>query len=147
MNTATTYNSNGARAMLLINEKPCVLLVDDSAPTLRLISRALQHEGVKVNTASNGFTALQMMKCNLYTVVIMDVQMPIMDGIESIRQLREWESSSEADGKHQYIITASANVEDSARDEAVAVGTDNFIVKPIEFTKLIEIVSSIHGLL
>ncbi len=89
-------------------DKPLVLLVDDSALALKLVRRALKQDGVDVEIASDGFEAS----------VIIDIQMPVIGGIESIRQLREWEARRLADGHHQQILAASACPDASTRDEA-----------------------------
>jgi CheY-like chemotaxis protein len=120
---------------------PMVLVVDDSPPSLKTVQRALSQSGSVVQTASDGFTALKLMKSTLYTVVIMDIQMPIMDGLESVRQLRAWEKGAEGDGKHQYVIGATACMDDGTRQEALEVGMDEVVGKPFVFS---EIVSHLH---
>jgi signal transduction histidine kinase/CheY-like chemotaxis protein len=120
-----------------------VLLVDDSATTLKVLARAIRHSGVTVDTAVDGFSALKMMKSKFYTVVIMDIQMPIMDGLESVSQLRAWEK---AGGRQetQYVIGASAcTLEDTAAD-ALRVGMNEFTPKPVDVPIILGKVKNLH---
>jgi CheY-like chemotaxis protein len=129
------------RILLSSNGRPVVLLVDDSAPILKLLQRALEKSELVVETASDGFSALNLMKKKLYTAVIMDVEMPVMDGIESIRQIREWEHSQKGDGKHQCILCASASPDELTRSDAISAGSDMFAVKPLGIPDLLHFIT------
>jgi CheY-like chemotaxis protein/signal transduction histidine kinase len=120
-------------------DKFIVLLVDDAAVNLKILNRAILSAGAEVVTARDGLSALQLMKRNLYTAVIMDIQMPIMDGVESVRQLRAWEKrGASGSTTRQYVIGASATTDEDIRDEALAVGMDSFVVKPMNISDLIK---------
>jgi CheY-like chemotaxis protein/signal transduction histidine kinase len=124
---------------------PVVLIVDDSPPVLKLVGRVLNQEGCLVHTAADGFRALQMMKERLYTLVIMDIQMPVMDGIESVRQLREWEGTIAKDHCHQYILGASANPDEGTKKEAINAGMNEFTTKPVSLSKLVSVIRGLHS--
>jgi signal transduction histidine kinase/ActR/RegA family two-component response regulator len=142
----TTSSKDGKRRHeALGGPDPMVLVVDDSPPSLKTVQRALSQSGSVVQTASDGFTALKLMKSTLYTVVIMDIQMPIMDGLESVRQLRAWEKGSEGDGKHQYVIGATACMDDDTRQEALEVGMDEVVGKPFVFSEIISHLHVVHS--
>jgi CheY-like chemotaxis protein len=114
-----------------LGDVPTVLLVDDSAPNLTLLTRAFQQEGLQVHTASDGVSALKRMQEGVYTLVLLDIQMPIMDGIECVKQLREWENKSNCPpSKIQYIVGTSAS--SIAAMDATACGMDDFTMKPFE---------------
>ena len=127
------------------NSYPIVLIVDDAPPVLKLVGRVLSQEGCVVHTAADGFRALTMMKERLYTLVIMDIQMPLMDGIESVRELREWESVSTNDRSQQYILGASANPDEDTKNEAIAVGMNEFTTKPVSLSKLVSLIRGLHS--
>ena len=77
-------------------------------------------------------------------MVVMDIQMPVMDGIESVRQLREWERSIEGDGRHQFVCGASANPDEGTRESCLAIEMDEFVVKPMSFPALVSKLRSLH---
>eukprot|EP00602_Paraphysomonas_sp_CaronLab_P000333 CAMPEP_0185032030 /NCGR_PEP_ID=MMETSP1103-20130426/19843_1 /TAXON_ID=36769 /ORGANISM="Paraphysomonas bandaiensis, Strain Caron Lab Isolate" /LENGTH=634 /DNA_ID=CAMNT_0027567767 /DNA_START=578 /DNA_END=2482 /DNA_ORIENTATION=+ len=107
-----------------------VLLVDDAIVVQKSTSRMLRKAGYRVSIAQNGRIALDMMKKQLYAFVLMDIQMPVMDGIESTHLLREYESQSSL-GERQIIIGLSANSDDDTRKEALTAGMNAFIPKPL----------------
>jgi CheY-like chemotaxis protein len=121
-------------------------VVDDAPTALKMVQKALTLAGAEVHTATNGFTALKMMKSKLYTLVIMDIQMPVMDGFESVRQLRAWECGPHGDGRRQYIVGASASPpDDDIRRYACDVGMDEFTEKPFDFNDLVQRVRMLHA--
>lgn len=127
---------------------PKVLVVDDSATTLKIFSRAIAQSGARVETAVDGFTALKLMKKNVYTVVIMDIQMPIMDGLESVRKLREWErdvAQERLPRDRQYIIGASACSLEETKKNALNVGMNEFLLKPVDIPALLQKLKSLYA--
>lgn len=69
------------------------LIIEDDVPTRKLMTRALEKKGLRVEQAANGVEGLEKLKKGVYHVVLCDVMMPIMDGIECIRRFRQWEKS------------------------------------------------------
>jgi CheY-like chemotaxis protein len=141
-----------------------VLLVDDALTSLRTMERALIQAGVVVETASDGHAALRLMRGKFYTLVVMDIYMPLLDGIECTRELRKWEQTgasgsgsdvvfergerggSEATiyGHRQYILGASACPDEETRQEALAAGMDEFQTKPFVFGAAVDRVKDLH---
>jgi CheY-like chemotaxis protein len=90
-----------------------VLVVDDDADTRELLRRALEHEGMTVREAANGRDALARVAERKPELVLLDLMMPVMDGFEFLRQLRE----SEADGHVPVIVlTAKALTDEESRE-------------------------------
>lgn len=130
-------------------EAHSVLIVEDSVVVVKATSRMLQRAGYKVDTAENGAVGLEKMKAKWYEVVLMDIQMPIMDGLEATRRIREYESELELLRKYggdlggrkrgrgrQFIIGVSANGADNARSDALESGMCDFTPKPFSFQDL-----------
>ena len=117
--------------------RPRALVVDDSVVIAKATMRMLMNHGYAVDVASNGADGLELMKSVEYNVVVMDLQMPVMDGLESTRRIRHLESSTVSHRHKQFIIGASANGTDDVKKEAVASGMDMFVSKPFTIKDLV----------
>lgn len=104
-----------------------ILLVDDEQDILDFLSYNLKKEGYEVITAINGKEAISIAKKELPHLIILDVMMPEMDGIETCRELREIESL-----KNVLIAFLSARNEDYSQIAGFEVGADDYINKPIK---------------
>lgn len=101
-----------------------VLLVEDSPDVQRLLGFLLRKAGADVATADDGDQAISMALRNFYDIVLMDVQMPVLDGLEACRQLR-------AAGYHRPVIALTADAMEGARAACLAAGYDDYLSKPI----------------
>jgi len=106
-----------------------ILLVEDDPIGRKIACKSLQHAGMVVEMAEDGETALQLLQSNTYDVMLTDIRMPKMDGIELTQTIRRREQRS---GQHLTIIGLSAHALTSVMDEALAAGMDDFLAKPIE---------------
>lgn len=106
-----------------------LLLVDDNKMNLKVAIGLLTPLQMQIDTAENGKQALEMLEAKAYDLVFMDHMMPIMDGVEATRRIREKE---EATGAHQTIIALTADAMSGAKEEFMAAGMDDFVAKPIE---------------
>jgi CheY-like chemotaxis protein len=106
-----------------------VLLVEDHPANQKLASWLLQRQGHQVTLAENGVEALRLMKALAFDVVLMDVQMPVMDGLEATRRIRELER--ERSDRHHPIIAMTAGAIVGDREKCLAAGMDDYISKPI----------------
>ena len=112
-----------------------VLLAEDNLVNQKLATRLLEKRNHSVTVVENGREALDALeKCN-YDLVLMDMQMPDMDGFEATRILREQEKST---GKHQPVIAMTALAMTGDRDRCMAAGLDGYISKPIRPQELDE---------
>ncbi|MNR79952.1 Signal transduction histidine-protein kinase BarA [compost metagenome] len=114
-----------------------VLAVDDNPVNLQIAERMLARFGCQVDTASDGQQALRMVHVRQYDLILMDCQMPHMDGYQTTAQLR----ASETGGSHIPIIGWSSGVNRSERDTCLAIGMDDFIFKPIRMRPLSDMLS------
>ena len=108
--------------------KPKILVVDDDLLNQRMMRVILTREGYDVDLASNGLEALDAVKFQRYDVVFMDLQMPVMDGIEASRRIREWENG----GRKTFIVALTASYLPEKGHVLFEAGIDNYISKPFE---------------
>lgn len=114
------------------NKKMHLLVVDDDAVNLTVISRMLEEKGYEVDKASNGLEAVNMVKKLKYDVILMDIQMPLMDGIEATKQIREIEGTK----SHIPIIAITAFTLRGDRERFMSIGMDDYVAKPIKMGEL-----------
>src|SRR6202790_694384 len=105
-----------------------VLLAEDTPVNQRLAARLLEKRGHQVVVAANGREALAALEKNAFDLVLMDVQMPEMDGLEATAAIRKKEKLS---GKHQAVIALTAHAMKGDQERCVAAGMDGYLSKPI----------------
>ena len=115
-----------------------ILIVDDDPDIREILTYNLSNEGYNVKSAINGVEALKKAKKFIPDIILLDVMMPEMDGIEACSQLREIESLSKS-----MIIFLSARGEDFTQIAAFDAGADDYINKPVKPKILLKKISSI----
>ena len=131
----TTSSATPAAAVkpLGIRYSGRVLVVDDHPINRRLAQVMLGKLGITVNEATDGQEALEMMTLEPVDLVLMDCQMPVMDGWMATSEWRRREASQ---GKHLRIIALTANAFREDRDRCLAAGMDDFLTKPLRDAEL-----------
>jgi DNA-binding response OmpR family regulator len=119
--------------------KKHVLVVDDHPPTVRLIRKALQNEGLRVTAARNGAECLLAIEGERPDLVVLDVIMPVMDGFQTLRVLREREET-----KRLPVVILSIRSDDHDVLKGLSTGADVYITKPF---KMEEVVLAVRRLL
>ena len=109
--------------------KPSILVVEDDVPVRCLITTTLKTHGYKYLTASNGETAIMMTTSHNPDIMLLDLGLPDIDGIEVIRSVRTWSNLP--------IIVLSARSEDSDKIEALDNGADDYLTKPFSPIELV----------
>jgi CheY-like chemotaxis protein len=110
-----------------------VLVAEDNLGNQKLILGMLKRIGLAADTASNGLEALDLFSKNRYDLVLMDCQMPDMDGFETTQAIRDLEKS---EGIHTPIIALTAMSLSGARERCFEAGMDDYLSKPIEIKPL-----------
>jgi len=111
-----------------------ILLAEDNAVNQKLALRILQQMGYRADLASNGLEAVQSVERQTYDVVLMDVQMPEMDGLEASRRITaKWPH-----GERPRIVAMTANAMQGDREMCLAAGMDDYLTKPIRVDQLVE---------
>lgn len=114
-----------------------ILVAEDNFANQELITFILQSVGVEFDIATNGKEAVALYKNNQYDIVLMDINMPILDGIEAFKQIREYEK--EETKSYTPIIALTANAIKGDKEKFLSIGMDDYMSKPIEMEKLKEL--------
>jgi PAS domain S-box-containing protein len=115
-----------------------ILLAEDDETTAFSISRLLEKSGHRVNVANNGLEALEMHEANDFDLILMDVSMPIMDGIEACQRIR---GSSLPHKRDIPIIALTAYAMTGDKEKFLAAGMSGYIAKPVNMELLMQIMS------
>ena len=118
-----------------------VLVVEDDSSSSMLAGRMLERLGYRAEFAADGQRAFEVFAPGKYSAILMDMQMPVMDGLEATQKIREIET-----GERVPIIALTANVLPGDRERCLAAGMDEFLTKPFKVAELSEMLSRIlHG--
>lgn len=115
-----------------------ILLVEDNLLNQKLIFLNLQKLGFVIDIANNGVEAVDKVKLKNYDLILMDLMMPVMDGLEASLLIRQYEKQV---NKHTPIIGLTANTFDSDREKCLLYGMDEYMAKPfdlVEFKRVLE---------
>jgi chemosensory pili system protein ChpA (sensor histidine kinase/response regulator) len=119
---------------------PVVMVVDDSLTVRKITSRLLEREGYQVLTAKDGLDALQLLRETLPAVMLVDIEMPRMDGFDLTRNVR-----GDARTKDIPIIIISSRTAEKHRSQAAALGVNAFLGKPYQEAELLQQIASFLG--
>jgi GAF domain-containing protein/CheY-like chemotaxis protein len=116
-----------------------ILLAEDNVVNQKLALRLLQQMGYRADVASNGIEAVESVRRQVYDVVLMDVQMPEMDGLDAARTIcARW-----GPRERPRIVAMTANAMQGDRDMCLAAGMDDYITKPIRVEHLVEALTQV----
>jgi signal transduction histidine kinase/DNA-binding response OmpR family regulator len=111
-----------------------ILVAEDNVVNQKLALRLLQQMGYRADVASNGIEAVECVERQPYDVVLMDVQMPEMDGLDATREIvRRWPN-----GERPRIVAMTANAMQGDREDCLAAGMDDYVTKPIRVDALVQ---------
>jgi two-component system sensor histidine kinase/response regulator len=117
-----------------------VLLTDDSGDNRLLVRTFLKHSGVRIDEAENGLIAVEKAQAERYDIILMDIQMPIMDGLEAMRLIRRHERQEGLARVPIIALTASALESDVYH--TIEAGADFHVSKPVKKATLIAVIES-----
>jgi len=117
-----------------------ILLAEDNVVNQKLALRILQQMGYRADLASNGLEAVESVRRQTYDVVLMDVQMPEMDGLDAAREIcAQWSAE-----QRPRIVAMTANAMQGDRDMCLAAGMDDYLTKPIRVERLVEALTQVR---
>jgi PAS domain S-box-containing protein len=117
-----------------------ILLVEDNVMNQKLTTAIMKKMNYRLTTANNGTEAVQKTATNYYDLVLMDLQMPEMDGFEATAVIREREVKT---GDHLPIVAITAHAIKGDRDKCIAAGMDEYVSKPIDSKKLFAAIEAV----
>ena len=120
-----------------------VLLAEDNVVNQHLVKRLLEKRGHAVTLAGSGREALERVETQLFDVILMDVQMPDMDGLQATA--RDPRRSKERRNTYTPIIALTAHTMKGDRERCLAAGMDHFINKPIDVARFVEVVEAVRS--
>jgi CheY-like chemotaxis protein len=121
-----------------------ILVAEDNFSNLKLLSRMLERWGQQVTLAENGRDAQDLYRKGNFDLIILDLQMPEMDGFELAAAIREGEKGT---GRHTPILALTAYVLGGQRERCLTGGMDGFLAKPMEPQRLLETLVTITSAL
>ncbi|NUQ63332.1 MAG: response regulator [Pirellulales bacterium] len=122
-----------------------ILLAEDNDINQVVASELLRRAGFECDVVSDGWAATEAAKTGRYDVVLMDCQMPVMDGFEAVRHIRGWEQqrAAEGDRRHLPIVALTANAVKGDRESCLAAGMDDYVSKPIDPVRLVGVIETL----
>lgn len=127
-------SSNAGRESVLKDKK--ILVVDDAPDNQLLISRFLSLSGAEVSAAQNGLVAIEMINKATFDVVVLDIQMPVLDGYQTVKELRKMSFT-------KPVIALTAHAMSDEKKKCLAMGFDMYLAKPVIRSVLVDAVSSL----
>ncbi len=112
-----------------------ILIAEDHPDNRELLSRRLSRQGYEIYLAENGAEAVEKTKTCAPDLILMDISMPVMSGIEATRALRKI-----PEGRSVKIVALTAHAMDNARRECIDAGCDDFATKPVDFAGLLKLI-------
>jgi len=113
-----------------------LLLVEDNAVNQKLVATMLAKTGYNCDIACNGKEAVEAARAKKYDVVLMDVQMPVMDGFEATRAIREFEGAN----GHTIIIAMTAHAMAGDKEKCLEAGMDDYLSKPLNRSQVVSVI-------
>jgi CheY-like chemotaxis protein len=120
-----------------------VLVAEDNRTNQRLVLRLLEKAGYSTSVVGNGREALDRLAAERFDVVLMDVQMPVMDGLEAASALRVGERGT---SRHQPVIAMTAHAMAGDRERCLGAGMDDYLSKPVHGDELVAAIEKVVGL-
>ena len=116
-----------------------ILVAEDNIINQKLIKHVLSEHGMEIDLANNGLEAFEKRRSGNYDLIFMDIQMPVMDGLEATREIINYEKDEEIE--HIPIVALTANALKGDREAFLKEGLDEYVSKPIETTELVYVLN------
>ncbi|SHO80496.1 BarA sensory histidine kinase (= VarS = GacS) [hydrothermal vent metagenome] len=132
-----SINEEAVKQATIFNAK--ILVAEDNIINQKLIKHVLSEHGMDIDLANNGLEAFEKRRNGAYDLIFMDIQMPVMDGLEATREIINYEKDEQID--HIPIVALTANALKGDREAFLKEGLDEYVSKPIETTELLYVLN------
>ncbi|MEM8857755.1 MAG: response regulator [Chloroflexota bacterium] len=109
-----------------------ILLVEDNEMNRDMLSRRLRRKGFDLLSAADGISGIELARAEMPDLILMDISLPVMDGLQATRQLKADQNTSNIP-----IIALTAHAMSGDREKCLAAGCDDYATKPVEFPELL----------
>ena len=123
---------------IVLNKTKKILIVEDNEINMEIACEMVKSLGYKLERAYNGKQALEVLKESSFDLVLMDIQMPELNGYEAVKVIRKGEIGTR---KHIYIIAMTAYAMNGDRETCIEMGMDDYISKPFDINTLKNVIS------
>ncbi len=117
-----------------------VLIAEDSSVIQNLARKILEFQNYEITSVKNGEQVLQIIDKEDFDILLLDINMPVMDGMECIKLIRQLPNKTKAT---MPVVTITGNAKNYSEEEFKTAGFDDVLVKPLNFDKLVEIVNNL----
>ncbi|MCK5209667.1 MAG: response regulator [Cyclobacteriaceae bacterium] len=117
-----------------------VLIAEDSSVIQNLTRRILQIQNYQIHSAKNGLKVLEMLETEDFDIILMDINMPLMDGMECAQKIRELGNTKKA---QIPIVAITGNAKNYSMEDFNSVGINDYLQKPLNFDALVETVKNL----
>ncbi|MFN6486858.1 MULTISPECIES: response regulator [unclassified Nostoc] len=135
-NSPKLSNSTTLTAKIERSQSFRILLAEDNLVNQKVALKQLQSLGYSADVAGNGKEALQLLEKIPYDLILMDCQMPVLDGLEATKEIHRWQESSFANGRRPVVIAMTANAMKEDQQLCIDAGMDDYLSKPVIKEKL-----------
>ena len=131
---------NSQPSVSVLEKELCVLVVEDNPVNSRFAQRYLEKRGHVVEVASNGRLGVEAFRNQAFDLILMDVQMPVMDGLQATEAIRELESDPEI---HIPVVGLTAHASAEDRERCLVAGMDGYLTKPLNLSDLDKVLADV----
>ncbi|MEH1827025.1 MAG: response regulator [Nostoc sp.] len=132
----STYHAPKPGLLAANSHKLRILLAEDNLVNQKVALKQLQSLGYSADVAGNGKEVLQLLEQIPYDLILMDCQMPVLDGLETTKEIHRWQESSFVSGRRPVVIAMTANAMKEDQQMCLDVGMDDYLSKPVMKEKL-----------
>jgi CheY-like chemotaxis protein len=120
-----------------------VLIAEDSSVIQNLVKKILEFQNFEITVVKNGEQVIQLLEKEDFNVILLDINMPVMDGMECVKAIREMSDAKKA---AVPVVAITGNARNYSEEDFTNAGFTDVLMKPLNFDKLVSVVKSLTGI-